>query len=282
MVDREAGCYSEDTGWTGEAKDIPSRVVDRWEKNGGQLVRAWVEIGGAGKPFFDEIDEHIVGPRARLEDRRCFTKEWMELEPHLLLAEQKAMDLVGRLALNGTVGESVIRAARWHDVGKALERERNGTFTRPFQEYLRRGGTAVGPHPRGNALYAKSNGRKPGYTSGFRHEMASLLAFLESKHVDDDLAAFLILAHHGKVRLLPEAWDDDDPSDLCGVRKDDRIHAAALPVGNNPIVLNTKIVLPSRQHRGWQGRVHKLLKKHGPFLLAYLEGLVRVADWRAS
>jgi len=192
------------------------------------------------------------------------------------------MDLVGRLALNGTVGESVIRAARWHDVGKALERDRNGTFTRPFQEYLRRGGTAVGPHPRGNALYAKSNGRKPGDTSGFRHEMASLLAFLESKHVDDDLAAFLILAHHGKVRLLPEAWDDDDPVDLCGVRDGDRIPAAALPVGNNPIVLNTKIVLPSRQHRGWQERVHKLLKKHGPFLLAYLEGLVRVADWRAS
>jgi CRISPR-associated endonuclease/helicase Cas3 len=282
MVNREAGCYREDAGWTGEAKDIPSRVVDRWEKNGGQLVRAWVEIGGAGKPFFDEIDAHIVGPRGRLEDHRCFTRQWMELQDHLCRARQKASRLVAKLSLNNTVGASVIRAAHWHDVGKALERERNGTITRPFQEYLRRGGTAVGPHPRGNALYAKSNGRKPGYTSGFRHEMASLLAFLQSKHVDDDLAAFLILAHHGKVRLLPEAWDDDDPVDLCGVRDDDTIPPAALPVGNNPIVLDTKIVLPSRQHRGWQGRVHKLLKKHGPFLLAYLEGLVRVADWRAS
>ncbi|WP_346732714.1 helicase-related protein [Chloracidobacterium aggregatum] len=282
MVNREAGCYREDAGWTGEAKDIPSRVVDRWEKNGGQLVRAWVEIGGAGKPFFDEIDAHIVGPRGRLEDHRCFTRQWMELQDHLCRARQKASRLVAKLSLNNTVGASVIRAAHWHDVGKALERDRNGTSTRPFQEYLRRGGTTVGGHPRPDALYAKSNGRKAGETSGFRHEMASLLAFLQSKHADDDLAAFLILAHHGKVRLLPEAWDDDDPVDLCGVRKGDRIPAAALPVGNNPIVLNTKIVLPSRQHRGWQGRVHKLLKQHGPFLLAYLEGLVRVADWRAS
>jgi CRISPR-associated endonuclease/helicase Cas3 len=282
MVDRGAGGYSEDVGWTAKDADKPKVIIDRWEKDDGKRVRAWVRLDGGTASLVCEIDEHIVGPRARLEDRRCFTKEWMELEPHLLLAEQKAMDLVGRLALNGTVGESVIQAARWHDVGKALERERDGTFTRPFQDYLRRGGTTVGVHPRADALYAKSNGRKPGDTSGFRHEMASLLAFLESKHVDDDLAAFLILAHHGKVRLLPEAWDDDDPVDLCGVRDDDRIPAAALPVGNNPIVLNTKIVLPSRQHRGWQGRVHKLLKKHGPFLLAYLEGLVRVADWRAS
>jgi len=282
MVDRAAGCYREDAGWTGEAKDIPSWVVDRWEKNGGQLVRAWVKIDGAGKPFFDEIDGHIVGPRARLEDHRCFTKQWMRLKPHLYTAEQEAKDLVQGLQLNDTIGNSVIQAALWHDVGKALEREQNGTITRPFQEYLRRGGKRDGTHPRANALYAKSNGRKPGDTSGFRHEMASLLAFLQSQHVDDDLAAFLILAHHGKVRLLPEAWDDDDPVDLCGVRDGDSIPVDALPVGCNPILLDTKTVLPSHQHRGWQGRVHKLLKQHGPFLLAYLEGLVRVADWRAS
>jgi CRISPR-associated endonuclease/helicase Cas3 len=282
MVDCAAGCYSEDTGWTAKATDVPSLVIDRWQKNGGQLVRAWVQLGNGTASLVREIDAHIVGPRGRLEDHRCFTRQWMELQDHLCRARQEASDLVAELSLNNTVGASVIRAAHWHDVGKALERERNGTFTRPFQEYLRRGGTAVGPHPRNNALYAKSNGRKPGDTSGFRHEMASLLAFLQSKHADDDLAAFLILAHHGKVRLLPEAWDDDDPSDLCGVRDGDKIPAVALPVGSEPVVLDTNIVLPSREHRGWQGRVHKLLKKHGPFLLAYLEGLVRVVDWRAS
>ena len=281
MVDRAAGCYCEDAGWTANATDVPNLVIDRWKKDDGQLVRAWVRLDGGTTSLVREVDGHIVGPRARLEDHRCFTKQWMELEPHLLAAEQKAKDLVGRLRLNGTVGESVIRAARWHDVGKALERNVNGDPCLPFQNMLLRAGAAENGHPKAGALYAKSN-RSGGLQSRFRHEMASLLAFLQSKHADDDLAAFLILAHHGKVRLLPEAWDDDDPVDLCGVRDGDKIPAVALPVGSEPIVLDSKTVLPSRQHRGWQGRVRKLLEKHGPFLVAYLEGLVRVADWRAS
>ncbi len=32
----------------------------------------------------------------------------------------------------------------------------------------------------------------------------------------------------------------------------------------------------------WSARTHTLLKKHGPFRLAWLEALVRIADWRAS
>jgi CRISPR-associated endonuclease/helicase Cas3 len=281
MVDRAAGCYREDLGWTAKATDVPSLVIDRWEKDDGQLVRAWVRVEGETTRLDCEIDAHIVGARARLEDHRCFTKEWMELEPHLLAAERKAKDLVARLRLNGTVGESVIRAARWHDVGKALERNVNGETRLPFQDMLLGAGVAENGHPRSGALYAKSN-RSGGPQSGFRHEMASLLAFLQSKQADDDLAAFLILAHHGKVRLLPEAWDEDDPVDLCGVRDGDTIPAVALPDGSEPIVLDSKTVLPSRQHRGWQGRVRQLLEKHSPFLVAYLEGLVRVADWRAS
>jgi len=281
MIDRTAGCYREDAGWTARATDVPTLVIDRFEKDDGELVRAWVRLDGGTTSLVREIDAHIVGPRARLEDHRCFTKEWMELEPHLLAAEQKAKDLVARLRLNGTVGESVVRAARWHDVGKALERNVNGETRLPFQNMLLGAGVAENGHPRSGALYAKSN-RSGGPQSGFRHEMASLLAFLQSKHADDDLAAFLILAHHGKVRLLPDAWDDDDPVDLCGVRDGDEIPAVALPIGTGPIVLDTKTVLPSREHRGWQGRVRQLLEKHGPLLVAYLEGLVRVADWRAS
>jgi CRISPR-associated endonuclease/helicase Cas3 len=281
MVDRAAGCYREDAGWTAKATDVPSMVIDRWQKDDGQLVRAWVRLDGGTTSLVREIDAHIVGARARLEDHRCFTKEWMELEPHLLAAEQQAKDLVTKLRLNGAVGDSVIRAARWHDVGKALERNVNGETRLPFQNMLLGAGVAENDHPKSGALYAKSN-RKGGPPSGFRHEMASLLAFLQSKHADDDLAAFLILAHHGKVRLLPDAWDDDDPVDLCGVRDGDKIPAVALPVGSGPIVLDSKTVLPSREYRGWQGRVRQLLAKHGPFLVAYLEGLVRVADWRAS
>jgi CRISPR-associated endonuclease/helicase Cas3 len=158
----------------------------------------------------------------------------------------------------------------------------NGETRLPFQSMLLGTGVAEEGHPKPGALYAKSN-RSGGRSCGFRHEMASLLAFLQSKQAeaDDDLAAFLILAHHGKVRLLPEAWEDD-PVDLCGVRDGDAIAVAALPGASGPMALDLKIVLPSREHPGWQGRVRRLLDQHGPFLVAYFEGLVRVADWRAS
>ena len=38
---------------------------------------------------------------------------------------------------------------------------------------------------------------------------------------------------------------------------------------------------PAAEH-SWTGTVHSLLDRYGPFTLAYLETVVRVADWRAS
>jgi CRISPR-associated endonuclease/helicase Cas3 len=282
MVDVAAGSYREDTGWTPGAKEGPRVIVDRWEKPDGTLIRGWVTLDATPPTLVEEIDGHIMGARAREEDPRSFGKSWMELEPHLLAAETKARELGTAVRLPEDLMESLTRAARWHDVGKALERQVNGETGQPFQNMLLNAGVAENSHPRSGALYAKSN-RRGGAPSGFRHEMASLLAFLDSKEAGDDLSAFLILAHHGKVRLLPDAWDDDDPTDLCGVRNGDRIPAVALPDGPlGAIVLDSRKVLPSRDHRGWQGRVRRLLEHHGPFVLAYLEGLVRVADWRAS
>jgi CRISPR-associated endonuclease/helicase Cas3 len=204
----------------------------------------------------------------------------MELAPHLREAEARASQLAASLQLPNRLKSSVVAAALWHDVGKALERG-DGTPRRPFQDMLISAGHAEKGHPKDGVLYAKSNGRG-GHPAGFRHELASLLAFLQT-NPGDDLTAFLILAHHGKVRLMPTAWDEEDPRDLCGVHRVDRIPPEALPCGgNSPLVLDPEVLLPSRNGPGWQGRIQRLLKEHGPFLLAYLEGLVRVADWRAG
>ncbi len=281
MVDVSAGGYREDTGWTGDAKDRPNVVVDRWEHDDGIQVRAWVRLDPGGPSFVEEIDHHVVGLRARGEDPRSFSKQWLELDPHLERAEQEARSLATTLRLPTHFTESVATAARWHDVGKALEREVNGAGRQPFQEMLRKAGKPEGGHPVEGVLYAKSNGRG-GQSAGFRHELASLLAFLEANH-SDNLAAYLILAHHGKVRVLPEAWEDGDPSDLCGIRDGDRIPPAALPSrSKTAIVLDPGKLLPSQSGPGWQGRVARVLRDHGPFLLAYLEALIRVADWRAG
>lgn len=284
MIDVGAGCYGEQDGWRPNARSSrPNTFIDRWKCPDGAQRRAWVRTETDGtRTLIEEIDGHVIGARARADDWRCFGKSWVELEPHLLAAEKAAKDLVDPLALPDALKQSVLRAARWHDVGKALERDVNGDARRPFQNMLLKAGVAEGHEPRSGVLYAKSN-RSGGPPSGFRHELASVLAFLEAGDAHDDLAAFLILAHHGKVRLLPSAMDDDDPTDLCGVHDGDRIPVDAIPnKPGQPIVLDTRSLLPSRERRSWQGRVGRLLADHGPFVLAYLEALVRVADWRAS
>ncbi len=284
MVDVGLGFYDEETGWNPdpEAKvNFPSSIVDRWEGDGKE-VRAWIEIGEDGTAWFlERIDEQVVGPRAREGDRESFVNRWMELEPHLRHAEREAQRVGEVLGLPEVLKESLRLAARWHDIGKAVERDADGRIERPFQKVLLTAGRPENGHPREGVLYAKSNGRG-GVPAGFRHEVASVLAFLEAGQTDD-LAAFLIMAHHGKVRLLPEAWDEDDPTDLCGVRQGDRIPIEAIPFSApGPVVLTLEKLLPSRSWRSWQGRVKRLLDSHGPFLLAYLEALIRVADWRAS
>ncbi|MCS7081374.1 MAG: hypothetical protein NZ585_15200, partial [Chloracidobacterium sp.] len=122
MVDREVGCYREEVGWTASPSDRPNTIIDRWENNGHQLVRAWVCVDGSQQPV--EIDQRVVGPRARIEDHRCFTRQWMELNEHLCAAEEKAINLANALGLGNDdpIRRSLVLAARWHDVGKALTR----------------------------------------------------------------------------------------------------------------------------------------------------------------
>src|SRR5207244_7194535 len=98
---------------------------------------------------------------------------------------------------------SVIRAAHTHDLGKAHN---------IFQETMRR----AYPGSDDQTIWAKSGGRARHARQGFRHELASALAWLAKGEGDDrDLVAFLLAAHHGKVRLSLRALPTDEgPKDL--------------------------------------------------------------------
>ena len=151
---------------------------------------------------------------------------------------------------------------------------------------LRKAGNAESTDPRDGVDYAKSNNPRGGsWPNGhqFRHELASALTYLAEEDADD-LVAWLIMAHHGKVRMTPTPRNDQRMDDMAGVRPEDRIPARAMSlVGRDEACdLDLDLLLPSLAHPGWQGRAVKLLEKHGPYFLAYLEALVRVADWRAS
>ena len=288
MVDLSAGCYTEEAGWLGKghAARRPGSWIDRWDRAAGAALRAWARIAPSSEGLvftdLDIIDTRVDGCRASGEDPRSYAKHWMELDAHLTEANKCATAIVTSLNLPASLADPVCTAARWHDVGKALERELNGDTLLPFQNMLLKAGVAEDGAPRAGVLYAKSN-RRGGPPSGFRHEVASVLAYLAQPDADE-LVAYLVMAHHGKVRLLPTPWDDDDSGDVNGVRPNDRVPGTVLPDtgSDEPVHLDPARFLSSPLHPGWQGRVARLLHRLGPFGLAYLEALVRVADWRAS
>ena len=181
---------------------------------------------------------------------------------------------------------TVIRAARWHDLGKAHE---------VFQDTMRRGldGQAAAP----DVLLAKTAKQTRHGRAYFRHELASALAFLahERWSRDADLIAYLIAAHHGKVRMnlraLPrEAAPKHDHAGARfarGVWEGDELPPVDLEAGERwqggSLLLSImELGWDEISRESWTERTRELLARLGPFRIAWLETLLRLADWRAS
>lgn len=232
------------------------------------------------------------------DDQRSLLQVPVTLPRHLADVEQKAHELCG--ALKVKEARAVIRTARWHDVGKAHE---------AFDSMLRYAHEQGTGEPLGAGYWAKS-GRKPDRKPGkpryqvivdgkavkrtrFRHELASALAWL-ALHGDDadaDLIAYLIAAHHGKVRMslraLPQETEAPDGRLFArGVWDGDRLPVVQFADGETIPEVGLKLDLmqlgDGPQGPSWTTRTQKLLRALGPFQLAWCEALVRIADWRAS
>lgn len=185
-------------------------------------------------------------------------------------------------ALCAALGESasstsIVRAGRWHDVGKA-----HAVFDRTMH--------ACALAPAG--LLAKSPCNARHDRPFFRHELASMLAWLAQHdgEPDADLVAYLVLAHHGKVRMslraMPtEVADKGIKRFARGIWEGDRLPALEFDGERSDETLLQLALMEiglGVQGPSWAERSLKLLAEHGPFRLAWLETLVRLADWRAS
>lgn len=189
--------------------------------------------------------------------------------------------------------DEIVTAARWHDVGKAHAAFQNGLFEES-EWPERRAELWAKSGRRGKPRYRVDDSDDPllkGDRPGFRHELASALAWLNLNpdHERADLVAFLIAAHHGKVRgsirSLPNERAHRDPTKRYarGIWEGDKLR----PLGGyfaEPLELSLELMELGEQNGqpSWLARVLRLREEFGPFRLSYLESLVRVADWRAS
>jgi CRISPR-associated endonuclease/helicase Cas3 len=200
---------------------------------------------------------------------------WLSLDRHSTDVRDQARFLVGAIdpALPPDARDAVATAGYAHDAGKWHPVWQDALCALASDE--ERDAVAAG------RPWAKSGIEAPlEFADGarFRHELASLLLLdgplqgLLTAAADPDLVRYLVLAHHGKLR-----WRVD-PAPLGIVPG--RATATPAMFGQPAGVLTEDV---TRFVDGkWHRTVDDLLGRYGPFLLAYLETLVRMADWRAS
>jgi CRISPR-associated endonuclease/helicase Cas3 len=207
----------------------------------------------------------------------------VSLARHTSHVRNQAMALTEALSLSPVERGPIAEAALWHDLGKAHE-----VFVALTTAALTDG---INP-PLAKWPTVKGEKRPSSPRKYFRHELASALGYLAARQWDKDssLAAYLIAAHHGKVRMrlraLPnERAAEDGKLFARGVVDGDVLPETTL---NGITVPATRLDLDIMQlgegqcGPSWQARTQALLKQYGPFRLAWLEALLRIADWRAS
>lgn len=221
----------------------------------------------------------------RQDETSVAQRDWVSLEQHSVDTREEAVKLLRALQpdLPEEAVAAVVRAAYTHDVGKCHP---------IWQDALCHLATDdEGERVEAGRPWAKS--RSTGdlkFERGvkFRHELASLLLLdgplrgLLDGVEEPDLVRYLVLAHHGKQRVQVRGVGDVDGKELLGLRQDAVEEVPALlgqPAGQ--LTVDIEQFSPGRE-RSWTRSVLRLRDSFGPFVLAYLETLVRMADWRAS
>jgi len=313
------GC--DEFGWTGDSNTIPEDVADKALRKSGKLrLRihpSLYEDGGPLKEDFEEIsrrwddDEKLDKSFVRellgyLEEGEPFLASSGKLlwEPYpdgkgFVVFTPKGRpshprddgDRASHMARQVTLDEHLSDVGHWariysesllddpklkedfeltgllHDLGKADPR---------FQTLLHGKAWSTG-----EAVLAKSSKRvhwNPAnlpIPKGYRHEFSSLMMaevgdLLNRAH-DSDLVAHLLVTHHGRGRPFAPPLHDDNPVSYS--YKEQKGETLTVASSTYPY---------AKLDSGWSDRYATTAARYGPWEIAYLEAILRVADWRAS
>jgi CRISPR-associated endonuclease/helicase Cas3 len=231
--------------------------------------------------LLDESDESADGGADAVTDRydSWGTGVDVKLSDHLANVEARALRFAKAAGLTDHLTRLVALAARLHDIGKVDPRFQ--ADLRGANELLWRDPALASLMQSNWAPLAKSKRidfyrGKRATPEGFRHEALSVA--LAAKHPevirleegDRDLLLWLIGTHHGHGRPFFPPCFDPQPSTTSELRFDNMI----LDVRADEA--------PLRLDQGWFERAARLRRLYGPWELARLEAILRLADHAAS
>ncbi|MBD2536195.1 CRISPR-associated helicase Cas3' [Nostoc flagelliforme FACHB-838] len=251
LVHCSNGGYSETLGFTGDFKDIPKDIAD-------EVIK------------LDSNDEdHLTDTIGK----------YISLIVHSNDVADEVTELCKNFIEYGLNINLLERTGRWHDLGKAHE---------VFQKVLTQDDPDIvkgGPWAK-SAQKSSIKSERP----GFRHELVSALLALQEK--EPFLLTYLVAAHHGKIRLtiqpLPKENKPSESNRKYARGVWDRDPFPEIDLGDGLTVKAQNLSLAcmemgEREHgESWTSQAINLLDEYGPFKLAFLETIIRIADWRAS
>ena len=270
--------------------------IEPWVKVGkndirpGQMLLLDVQQGGYHERLGWTGDPHDKPTPSDVchEPRTPPKYEFVTLTEHTICVCKEMGAIAKSLKMDPDMIKLLGSVALYHDVGKAHE---------VYQNTARSGTTP--PNDKPDIIYAKwKGGRLKHNRANFRHEVGSALAYLEHANSPRKyLGAYLIAAHHGKVRVSfkrarnkgTNATQDEQPRILgYNVGRPEKLPSIKMcNFTIPPTTLDMSIAEMGRARTdkpSWLEMTLGLLHacEIGPFRLAHLEAVTRAADGRGS
>ena len=303
--DRAAGAWvrvTQDPPWRPAPFELllVSAAAGGYDPSTGFDERSWDPVPGCPELLtrddLAELAERAAAEAAALGvvAEIAVPRKWQSLDEHSEQVRDQGAALLAVLApdITAAASRATVIAGYLHDGGKAHP---------IWQDAL----CALADPADAETIAAGRPWAKSGTTGAlqfaegvsFRHELASLLLIdgplqdLLAGTQEKDLARFLVLAHHGQLRMRVSSPGDLPGEAVAAGRVTPEIlglrqgATADVPpmLGHPATTLTVDLAqFSGNSIRPWTKVALALRDRYGPFTLAYLETVVRIADWRAS